>query len=566
MDTTESKEKLFVLLAGQSNMAGRGVAGEDDLTEIPDLLVFRPGNIFKSAVEPVTRDRKFIGAFSSDGKKIETSDPWDNILPEDGGQVVGTGPGRTLGKLLLEMYPGKQIVLLPCAVGGTSISAWMPGGHDDWDVHNFPYDNAVKLAKEAQKHGKIIAVCWHQGESDALKKTPDYTDKLRSVVRNFRRDLDLKDDVPFIAGDMASFYNPEIADNIDIVDDALALLAAEDASFRYVLTKDLKHKGDHLHYDTVSAHELGRRYFEAYRQFRANPGITPCADSVCGIGEGPFFSLFDKKLYWVNPDGDKECRTPGIILRKESGSLREISSFSPECGSVSAFSQQADGTFLLFASGCRVWHWRPGENAELFAELEGDKFKFNDVTTTPDGHVFCTVLPRELHQGIGELWDFAPDGSFKLLDKCRGIPNGMGFSPDKKTFYFTATTEKTIYRYAYQDNQISEKEIFVSGIGCDGLAVDTQGGVWSAGWTEKIRRFTPDGSLDLELAFPEMIVSSLCFGGKDMRDLYITTANYPFAVQNYFRNRSGNVFVWKNPPYRGIEIPFFAGRKKKVQR
>ena len=74
MDTTENKEKLFVLLAGQSNMAGRGIAGEDDLTEIPDLLVFRPGNIFKSAVEPVTRDRKFIGAFSSDGKKIETDE------------------------------------------------------------------------------------------------------------------------------------------------------------------------------------------------------------------------------------------------------------------------------------------------------------------------------------------------------------------------------------------------------------------------------------------------------------------------------------------------------------
>ena len=562
MDTTGDKEKLFVLLAGQSNMAGRGIAEIDDLTEIPDLLVFRPGNIFRSAVEPVTRDRKFIGTFSSDGKKIESADPWDNILPENGGQVIGVGPGRTLGKMLLEMYPGKQIVLLPCAVGGTSISAWMPGGHDDWDVHNFPYDNAVKLAKEAQKYGRIIAVCWHQGESDAAKRTQDYTGKLRSVVRNFRRDLDLGEDVPFIAGDMASFYNPEIADNIDIVDDALALLAAEDTSFRYVLTKDLMHKGDHLHYDTASAHELGKRYFEAYRQFEANPDITPYADSVCGIGEGPFFSRCDKKLYWVNPDGGLEHQTPGFILRKENGSLRDISSFAPECGPVSAFSQREDGTFLLFASGGCVWYWRPEEKAELFAELAGGKFKFNDVTTTPDGHVFCTVLPRELHQGTGELWDLAPDGSFKLLDKCSGIPNGMGFSPDGKTFYFTATTEKTIYRYTYRNKQISEKEIFVSGIGCDGLAVDTQGGVWSAGWTEKIRRFFPDGHLDFELTFPDMIISSLCFGGKENRDLFITTANYPFASQKHFRNRSGNVFIWKNSPYQGLEIPFFAGIKE----
>ena len=565
MSVTEEKEKLFILLAGQSNMAGRGIAGQEDLTEIPDLLVFRPGNIFKSAVEPVTRDRKFIGTFTSDGKKVETADPWDNILPKSGEQVVGTGPGRTFGKLLLDLYPGKQIVLLPCAVGGTSIAAWMPGGADDWDAHNFPYDNAVKLAKEAQKYGRIIAVCWHQGESDAAKQTQDYTQKLQTVTRNFRRDLGLGNDVPFIAGDMASFYQPDIAGHIDIVDDALALIAEEDPSFRCVLTKDLNHKGDHLHYDTDSAHELGRRYFEAYRQFKASPQSVPFADSVCGIGEGPFFSRCDKKLYWVNPDGDQKSHTPGIILRKDKEGLRKISSFAPGCGSVSAFSQQEDGTFLLFGSGCSVWYWKPGREAELFTELGGNRFKFNDVTTTPDGHVFCTVLPRELHQGTGELWDLAPDGSFQLLDKCSGIPNGMGFSPDRKTFYFSATTEKTIYRYAYKDNQISEKEIFVSGIGCDGLAVDTKGGVWSAGWSEKIRRFDPDGRLDLELTFPEMIVSSLCFGGNDMRDLYITTANYPFTSLNYFRKRAGNVFVWKNSPFQGLEIPFFGGVQKEDQ-
>ncbi|MBQ9503296.1 MAG: hypothetical protein IJU70_14170, partial [Lentisphaeria bacterium] len=133
-----------------------------------------------------------------------------------------------------------------------------------------PYDNAVKLAKEAQKHGRIVAVCWHQGESDAAKRTPDYTDKLRTVVRNFRRDLALGSDVPFIAGDMASFYPPRIADHIDIVDRALASLAAEDPSFCCVTTKDLTHKGDRLHFDTASVHELGRRYFDSYRRFAAD--------------------------------------------------------------------------------------------------------------------------------------------------------------------------------------------------------------------------------------------------------------------------------------------------------
>ena len=50
-------------------------------------------------------------------------------------------------------------------------------------------------------------------------------------------------------------------------DKSLAQLAAESASFCYVQTKDLTHRGDMLHYDTASQHELGARYFEAFQQF-----------------------------------------------------------------------------------------------------------------------------------------------------------------------------------------------------------------------------------------------------------------------------------------------------------
>ncbi|MBQ6597341.1 MAG: hypothetical protein IJH79_07295 [Lentisphaeria bacterium] len=169
--------------------------------------------------------------------------------------------------------------LIPCAVGGTSIAAWMPGGVDDHDPNNYPYDNAVKKAREAQKSGKIVAVLWHQGETDAKKQTSEYTEKLRTVIRNFRCDLQLGPEVPFIAGDMASFYPERIAPHIGIVDRALEELGAEDPSFRYVHTKDLTHRGDNLHFDTDSLHELGRRYFVAYRQFKADP-------EICGLRAG----------------------------------------------------------------------------------------------------------------------------------------------------------------------------------------------------------------------------------------------------------------------------------------
>lgn len=562
----EDTQKLLVLLVGQSNMAGRGYAGPDDLTGIPRLLMIRPDGKWQPAVEPITKDRAFIGTFQASGEKVVSSDPFETVLPQGDQKVVGVGLGRTFGRLLAEANPGKTVGLIPAAVGGTSISAWMPGGVDDWNASNYPYDNAVKLAREAQKTGKIVAVLWHQGENDSKRQTPGYTEKLRTVIRNFRHDLDLGDDVPFIAGDMASFYPESIASHIEVVDNALAEIAAEDPRFRYVLTKDLKHRGDNLHYDTESLHELGARYFEAYRQFLANPRITIFADAQSVIGEGPFFTRDTKTLYWVNPRCAAHADVmPGFILRKTGQGTRDFEGFSPEgVGCVGAYSQRADGTFLLFGDKCKVWTWKPGEKAELFAslELDGNRFKFNDVTTTPDGHVFCTVLSFGMHEGPGELWELAPDGSLKQLDSCRGVPNGMGFSPDRTTFYFTASTERTIYRYRYENGQISGKEVFVQDVGCDGLAVDTEGGVWSAAWTEYVRRFDPEGKVSFEIRLPGVIVSSLCFGGPDWRDIYMTTANYPYESGNYFRTHAGCVLAWKNSPYQGLKIPFFGEKEQ----
>ena len=265
----KSTDKLLVLLVGQSNMAGRGIAGPDDLTEIPNLLMIRPDFKWQPAIEPITKDRRFIGTFQASGEKICSSDPFETVLPCGDQQVVGVGPGRTFGRLLAEANPGKTVGLIPCAVGGTSVAAWMPGGVDDHDPDNFPYDKAIEKAREAKKSGKIVAVLWHQGETDAQRKTVGYTEKLRTIVQNFRKDLQLGADVPFIAGDMASFYREDISENISIVDNALEVLAREERSFMYIHTKDMNHRGDNLHFDTESLHKLGARYFEAYQKFNA---------------------------------------------------------------------------------------------------------------------------------------------------------------------------------------------------------------------------------------------------------------------------------------------------------
>ena len=59
---------------------------------------------------------------------------------------------------------------------------------------------------------------------------------------------------------------------------------------------------------------------------------------------------------------------------------------------------------------------------------------------------------------------------------------------------------------------------------CDGLAVDSDGGVWVACWqTARILRYRPDGVLDRTITLPFPHLVSLAFGGADMTDVYVTT-------------------------------------------
>ena len=77
--------------------------------------------------------------------------------------------------------------------------------------------------------------------------------------------------------------------------------------------------------------------------------------------------------------------------------------------------------------------------------------------------------------------------------------------------------------------------------GPDGLAVDAEGGVWVALYQAgAVARFKPDGSPDRRIAFPAKAVTSLCFGGADLRDLYVVSADNtddPARNGSIFRTR-----------------------------
>jgi gluconolactonase len=128
----------------------------------------------------------------------------------------------------------------------------------------------------------------------------------------------------------------------------------------------------------------------------------------------------------------------------------------------------------------------------------------------------------------GECWLIDTDGSATELYDDLALTNGIGFSPDGTVLYHSDTT-LGVWAHDYDNGNVTERRLFVQrdDLSPDGLAVDEAGTVWVAdvSGSGAVRGFAPDGSEVSRVDVPARMVTSLCFGGIDRRDLYIVTGD-----------------------------------------
>ena len=111
-----------------------------------------------------------------------------------------------------------------------------------------------------------------------------------------------------------------------------------------------------------------------------------------------------------------------------------------------------------------------------------------------------------------------------------GFANGPCFSLDGRTLYLADSLERTIWAYDYDPKsaQISNERVFFSGFSRghpDGSATDAEGYLWNCRFAGGcVVRVAPDGRIDRVLEVPARNVTTCAFGGKDLKTLYITTA------------------------------------------
>jgi peptidoglycan/xylan/chitin deacetylase (PgdA/CDA1 family) len=229
-----SKTLDVYLLIGQSNMAGRGAIDSKSQVASDAILMLDKTNNWVLAKDPVHFDKP----------------------------SAGVGPAISFAQTMLQGNKNSQIGLVPCAWGGSPIKVWKPGAKY---FENFPYDEAVARAKIAMQKGVLKGILWHQGESDNdPKKAEAYLEKLKALVGNLRRDLNAPN-LPFVAGEIG-YFNKE-----NYINEIINKLPAAIENTAVVSAKDLTDRGDHLHFDTPSARELGKRYAAAMLKLEQKP-------------------------------------------------------------------------------------------------------------------------------------------------------------------------------------------------------------------------------------------------------------------------------------------------------
>lgn len=248
--------------------------------------------------------------------------------------------------------------------------------------------------------------------------------------------------------------------------------------------------------------------------------LTCLLNDHCLLGENPLWNGDDGCLYWTDIDG-------GTLHRFHLQSGRHEVIYRGV--TVGGFTFQVDGDLLLFRVNDLALLRRDGSVKVVREILDEGTARFNDVIADPEGRVFAGTIGRTPESG--GLARVERDGSIEWLFRGTGCSNGMGYSPDLRTFYWTCSTRRRIYAFDYDraTGALTGERTFyqaTEGEGIpDGMTVDRDGHVWSARWDGySVAHHAPDGRVIETFPFPVAKVSSLCFGGPELDEFFVTTA------------------------------------------
>ena len=247
---------------------------------------------------------------------------------------------------------------------------------------------------------------------------------------------------------------------------------------------------------------------------------------VCNvIGEGPRWNAAEQRLYWVDFIEKQNIHS----WHPDTQELRTYPTEAP----VTALGFRRTGELIVATGGQIATYSLASKKLSSFTSLEDQPgMRLNDGAVDAHGRFWVGSMHSEKQdEPHGSLYRFDADGSVHKMDSGFTVSNGLGWSPDRRTFYFIDTFRRVIYAYDFSAaaGTIGNRRVFARTAESDGypdgLAVDAEGHVLVAFWGGwKVVRYDPDGKQEREIRFPVANPTACAFGGRDLDELYVTTA------------------------------------------
>lgn len=302
---------------------------------------------------------------------------------------------------------------------------------------------------------------------------------------------------------------------------------------------------------------------------------TTLEDSLCRLGESPFWHPHEAALYWIDIPGRAVLRTRGAI---GAGTV-ERWPLPTEPGCIAP--ARSGGLVIAMRDGIyRAREW--GGELRLLAAADYDtrSMRFNDGKCDPLGRFWAGTLNEAKDRPNATLYCLDARGgrppAFTRMANEATTANGLAFSPDASTLYWADTAAHRVraWDWAAEANGLSRPRVFrqfepkpegwtpESPLHYDGrpdgATIDAEGCYWASMFEGgQLLRLSPSGERLSALSVPVQCPTMPCLGGEDLRTLFVTTAREGRPAPELAQRPASGCVLSVRVDVPGLPVHFF---------